>query len=335
MDQNKKQSLSPKFFFLSLGVLVSLIASVISSLNLFFDTLTKKMPDVLNSDYVYGYSSYSYDSMRTELATLIIIFPIFLLISFFWSKYVKRGLDGWNKTIFKWMIYLILFLASVVIIVDLVALVNYFVSGEITNRFIYKVVGTAVVASLIWANYFNILNEFKNNKFKKIISNVYTVASLAIVISLIIFSFRVMGSPREQRALRLDEKRVSDLQSIQWQVISYWQNKGKLPDSLSSLKDPLSGATIPVDPEFSKGNVYEYSVKDKLSFELCATFAADMPKGWIENNTNVAIPVYADKVAATSVVYPGVANDSWDHGIGRTCFTRTIDTDIYKPINNK
>lgn len=333
MEQIKKHTLSPKFFFLSLGVLVTLIASVISSLNLFFDTLTKKIPDVLNSDYVYGYQSYSYESMRVELATLIIVFPLFIIISTFWWKYVKKGLEGWNKTIFKWMVYLILFLASIVIIVDLVALVNYFVSGEITNRFIYKVLGTALVAGLIWANYFNYLKEFKNNKSSKIISNIFLILGIALFVSLIIFTFKVMGSPKEQRNLRLDEKRVNDLQTIQWQIINFWQNKGKLPQDLSALKDPMSGTVIPVDPEFEKGKYYEYSIKDKLTFELCASFSMNMPKGWSENN-NIAIPMYADKVS-TSVSYPGGSGESWYHDAGRTCFTRTIDTDIYKPVNNK
>lgn len=334
MEQNhKSKSISPKFFFLSLGALVTLIASVIASLNLFFDALTKKMPDVLNSDYTYGYSSYSYDSMRTELATLIIVFPIFLIISLFWWKYIKNGLEGWNKTIFKWMIYLILFLASVVIIVDLVALVNYFVSGEITGRFIYKVLGTAVIAGLIWASYYNALNVFKSGKLKKVLSNVYIAASIAFFIALIMFSFRVMGSPKEQRSLRLDERRVSDLQTIQWQVINYWQNKGRLPSSLTDLKDPISYSTLPLDPEFEKGYSYEYATTSKLSFELCATFGANMPKGWQENSGGNIMPMYNDKMVATSAAYPGGVNDSWDHGKGRTCFTRTIDPEIYRPID--
>lgn len=335
-EQNKKQTLNPKFFFLSLGVLVTLVTSVATSLNLFFETLTKKFPDVLNSTYQYGYSSYDYESMRSMLATLVIVFPIFLILSFFWWKDVKRGLEGWNKTIFKWMIYLILFLASIVFIVDLVTLVNYFVSGEITNRFIYKVIGAAAVAGLVWASYYLILKGEIKNKIHKILICIYILISVLGFLALAIFSFNVMGSPKEQRAWRLDERRVQDLQSIQWQVISYWQNKKKLPKDLSDLKDPISGTTLPVDPEFEKGLVYEYIPKDKLSFELCATFGADRQKGWMENGGgDIAIPMYSEKIMATSAMYPATAgSDSWEHGKGKVCFDRAIDPEIYRPVEN-
>ena len=332
-EQNKKQNLSPRFFFLSLGVIITLITSVTTILSLFFEALTKKFPDVLNSTYEYGYSSYNYDSMRSMLATLIIVFPIFLILSFFWWKFIKKGLSGLNKTIFKWMIYLILFLTTIVFVVDLVILVNYFVSGEITNRFLFKVFATAIVSGLVWASYYLALKLDFKNKINKILSNIYLAISVILFIALIIFSFKLMGSPAKQRALRLDENRITDLQSIQWQVISYYQNKNKLPLALNDLKDPLSGAILPVDPEFEKGFIYEYAQKDKLSFELCATFKEIRPKGWSEN-TNIATPVmYSDKTVSSSISPSIQNNDSWDHGVGRTCFIRTIDPQIYRPID--
>ncbi len=334
-DQNKYHSLSPKFFFLSLGVLVTLITSVTTALNLFFNTLTKKMPDVLNSVYQYGYSSYDYESMRSLLATLIIIFPIFLLISFFWWKEVKSVVEGWNKIIFKWMIYLILFLSTIVFVVDLVTLVNYFVSGEITNRFIYKVLGAAALAAIVWGSYYLILKGDFKNKTNKVLMYFYKIISIILFFAIILFSFNVMGSPAKQRAFRLDERRVNDLESIQWQVINYWQNKKKLPATLNDLKDPISGTIIPLDPEFSKGLSYEYTQKDKLSFELCATFSDVRQNGLMENSGNVIIPMYSDKAVSSNTIYPYTSNnDSWDHGIGRVCFDRNIDPEIYRPIEN-
>jgi hypothetical protein len=83
-----------------------------------------------------------------------------------------------------------------------------------------------------------------------------------------------MGSPKEQRAWRLDDKRVGDLQNLQSQIINYWQQKEKLPTSLSELSNPIMGYSLPVDPEFEKGNKYEYILVDKMNFELCATFTA-------------------------------------------------------------
>ncbi len=331
-EQVKKQSLTPKFFFLSLGVLVSLIVSVVSAISLFFETLKKVMPDVLNANYYYGYNSYSYESMRTMLATLIIAFPLYLILSYFWNKTIKKGIEGWNVTAFKWLIYLILFLAIVVFAVDLITLVNNFVSGELTARFAWQVLGTAVIAGLAWGYYFSKLKDFKKEKNKKILCKVFVLSAVLLFAASIFFGFKVMGSPATQRALRLDSRRVSDLQSIQWQVINYYQQKEAMPQKLEDLKDPLSYSSIPVDPEFEKGKVYEYNLKEGLTFELCADFSAPMPQGWVEDGGVKVIPMFADKMA-TSIAYPGgMSDDSWDHEAGRTCFERTIDPEIYKPF---
>lgn len=332
-EQVKKQSLSPKFFFLSLGVLVSLIVSVVSAISLFFETLKKVMPDVLNANYYYGYDSYSYESMRTMLATLIIAFPLYLILSYFWNKTVKKGVEGWNSVIFKWLIYLILFLAIVVFAVDLIILVNNFVSGELTMRFVWQVLATAVIAGLAWGHYFSILKDFKKEINKKLLSKFFLGIAVLLFLASVLFSFKVMGSPATQRAFRLDSRRVNDLQSIQWQVINYYQQKELMPEKLEDLRDPLSYSTLPVDPEFEKGKVYEYNLKEGLTFELCADFSANMPKGWVEDGGGRVIPMFADKMT-TTVAYPGGGvNDSWDYETGRTCFERTIDPEIYKPYS--
>lgn len=335
MDNTTVQpKMTPKFFFLSLGVIVSLITVVASFLTLAFDVLDKKFPDALNAVYQYGYASYNYDAIRSSIATLIIVFPVFLLLSYLWSKTVKNGLGSIDSSIRKWMVYLILFLSSIVLIVDLVTLVRYFVSGEITSRFIYKVIVTLLVALFVGVYYiFEITNRDRVWKMKVGVWS--AVKSSAWVILLIVFSFMVIGSPKSQRALRLDDRRVQDLISVQWSVINYWQQKEKLPETLKELSNPLSGSTIPVDPEFEKGLAYEYRKVSDMTFELCATFSADMPKGWQEySGGGIAYPMMAERDVATSsnYPYPGVAtNESWDHKIGRTCYERTIDKDMYPP----
>ena len=142
-----------------------------------------------------------------------------------------------------------------------------------------------------------------------------------------------MGSPSEQRALRLDDRRVQDLQSIQWQVINFWQQKETLPKELKELANPIASFIVPIDPEFEKGLTYEYYVKSDLTFELCATFSKPIPQGWREYSNGGAIPYSEKDIAVSSYPYPGVSgvNESWSHEAGRTCFTRTIDKDIYAP----
>jgi hypothetical protein len=335
MENTQPQpKLSPRFFFVSLGVLVSLIATVTSFLNLVFATLDKHFPDVLNATYTYGYNTYNYESMRTALATLIIVFPVFLLLSSAWTKLVKGGLGNTDAIIKKWMLYLVIFLASIVVVADLVTLVRYFVSGEITIRFILKVIVVLVTAGLAGFYYFN---ESKTEAMSRGVRMSSALIATALVLASIIVSFLVMGSPLSQRKLRLDERRMQDLQSIQYQVINFWQQKEKMPETLKDLQNPLSGYSLPVDPEFEQGAVYEYNKTGAMSFELCATFAMPMPEGWEEYSKGGGImpmPAVDTSSSEGGVSYPsrGGMNESWDHEAGRTCFPRTIDPDMYPPF---
>jgi hypothetical protein len=330
-----KPKMSTGFFFLSLGLLITLITSVVSFLNLVFGTLDKRFPDALNANYQYGYSTYDYESIRMALATLIIFFPIFLVVSYFWKKYIRNGIGRLDEIVRKWLIYIILFLSALVTAIDLVTLVRYFVSGEITTRFILKVVAALIVALYVGVYFiFELRGREKMFGFK--VTTAATIKSSALVLAVIIWSFTVIGTPSEQRVWRLDEKRVQDLQNIQYQVINYWQQKEKLPEKITDVANPISGTTLPVDPEFEKGKKYEYAVKGPLTFELCADFGLPMPQGWRENPSyyGSAIPTMDSKDIAVSYPYPGPGgiNESWDHQSGRTCFERTIDKDIYPPF---
>src|SRR3989344_9654 len=333
-NAQSQQKLSPKFFFVSLFILVWLITTVTSLLNLIFGLLDKKFPDILNATYAYGYNTYEFTVIRGALATLIVIFPIFLIVSYFWTKLVNGQMGRIDLTIKKWMLYLIVFLSSITITVDLITLVRYFVEGEITTRFILKVVVTLTVALLVGFYYLSELRGGKSKKFIRLVC--VAIASLFVVIA-IVTGFMTIGSPAQQRLLRFNERRVQDLQSIQSQVVTYWQQKEVLPKSLTDLASPFTGYVVPVEPEFESGKQYEYNVKGNLTFELCATFALPMPEGWVEYSKGGGEPiplVYPERDGVISYPYPGPmgTNESWDHDGGRTCFERTIDTDIFQPF---
>ncbi len=336
METNTK--MTPKFFFLSLGVLIGLITTVTSFLNLAFETLDFRFPDVLNATYQSGYYSYNYDGARMAIATLIIFFPIFLILMRYWKKTIANGLSVADSVIRKWMIYLILFLSAIVTAVDLVTLVRYFVAGEITTRFILKVVIALVVGLGTGVYYILELREQKTMWGFKI--DLWSaIKSSVLVLILIIWSFSVIGIPNQQRTWRLDDKRVQDLQNMQYQIINYWQQKEKLPAKITDVANPISGYSLPVDPEFQNGKIYEYKTTGDLSFELCATFSAPIPKGWVEQSGGGIQPmaVSVSDVGTTNVSYPYPgpgygSNDSWDHQTGRTCFERTIDPQIYPPF---
>ena len=77
-------------------------------------------------------------------------------------------------------------------------------------------------------------------------------AVLVAVAAAVIGGFLVTGSPKEARAQRLDERRVSDLRRLQGGVNLYWTRAKKMPQSLDAAMDLLAWAERPVDPVSAK-----------------------------------------------------------------------------------
>jgi len=143
----------------------------------------------------------------------------------------------------------------------------------------------------------------------------FIVIVIVIVIVLVLGGFFIIGSPQKERARQFDQQRINDLSSIQWQIISYWQAKGRLPQTLAELKDPISGFFLPTDPE--TGDAYDYEVREPLSFVLCAFFNLEA----------------TDEARLQDKPLGSARGEQiiWDHPAGRHCFERIIDPDLYRP----
>ena len=108
----------------------------------------------------------------------------------------------------------------------------------------------------------------------------------------------LVGSPGQARRVRLDERRVADLQSIATNVDVYWSRQGTLPETLAAVSASSAGRPTPVDPVSAQP--YEYRVIDTRDYELCATFDVESQPGRFGDS-----PVF------------------WRHGPGRQCYRLT------------
>jgi len=144
----------------------------------------------------------------------------------------------------------------------------------------------------------------------------FSITVIIVVAVAVIAGFFVVGSPQKQRLKKFDQERVYNLMNIQSEIINYWINKGVLPNKLENLEDSLRGVIIKKDPV--TGEAYNYLVKNKLEFELCAIF--NLPSDNLDKSVmpNGARP------------YPEAILSSWDHKAGKVCFDRVIDPDLYK-----
>lgn len=323
---------TPKDFFVHLGATVALYIAAGAIINLAFSIINYLNPDVLA-----GYFSPS--SIVWPVSMLVVLVPILYILEWLVNRdtaHMPEKRDIWIR---RWRIYLTLFLAVALIGGDLIALINTYLNGEITGRFIWKVIAIIVVAGVVGKYYFfSIINEGGTSFFSrhaKIFRRANAWVGIVIVIAAIVGGFLIVGSPSKQRAIRFDEQRVNDLTTIQYQIINYWQTKNKLPTALADLNDPLSNFTVPTDPETKA--VYEYNTKweptmsSNPSFEICASF--DLASQ--DNTGRGAYNGYGGSNIAVPVSYPsytGGQSDSWAHSAGNVCFDRTIDPQRYQLI---
>ena len=305
---------TPKDFFMHLLGFAALYASIVSFLGLIFAYVDVIFPDPLSFYYANSLSQ-----IRLSSSVLLIIFPVFILISWLIAKGFAQEPEKRNIKFRKWLIYFTLFVAAITVIVDLITLIFNFYSGELTTRFLLKTLAVLVVALVVFNYYFREIKQVSDRK-----SKVTALLTSAMVLVAIIAGFFIVGTPAQQRARRFDEQRVGDLQSAQYQIINYWQSKGKLPADLESLTDNISGFTPPVDPQTQDS--YGYSIKGSLGFELCAGFKTD-------SGTTPSGKYMLKDMAPPIRAYP--YQDNWEHGVGETCFERTIDPELYPKVERK
>lgn len=285
--------MSPKDFFLYLGVTVTLYWSVGSFLSLLFEYINTLFP----SELEFFHDPFS-PAIRFAIASLIVVFPIYLLLSRLINKDIQITPEKKDLPVRKWLIFLTLFIAGIAVIVDLITLINTFLGGDLTTRFVLKVLVVFVVIGSAFMYYLNDLRGTIRNR-----RTIGLIVSLVVIVSLI-SGFAIIGSPQKVRDLRFDQEKVNDLSMIQSQIIQYWQNKDILPVELTDLNDPVIGFTVPVDAQ--TGERYGYKVLEKYTFNLCAVFNEEGDSQY------------------------RFKDESWKHDSGEVCFERTIDPDRFK-----
>lgn len=317
---------TPKDFFLHLGALIALIVSVVSIINLYFSIINYYFPDQLAG---YFYSS----NIAWPISVLIVLVPVLYVFEYLINKDIAKSIEKAELWIRKWRTYLTLFITGAMIVGDLIALLNVYFSGEISIRFLYKILVVIVISGIIFT-YYILSKDTSLSHGKNLTKNTFAILGIVVTLVSVVLGFIVVGSPTKQRNIRFDSTRVSDLSNIQWQVISHWQQKGVLPKSLDDLGDSISGYVVPTDPK-TKEN-YEYKVvttNDKPSFELCADFALETQDNEGRGDYYGGISYRIASEPMYSVSYPD-GDNNWKHLAGKSCFIRTIDPDKY-PVNPK
>lgn len=263
MEPTTQSRSHAKDVFLNLASVVTLYASAVALLNLLFSVINKAYPQTI------GYYS---PSISLPVATLIVVFPLYILFMWLIEKDVM-SVDGGRMTgIRKWLTYITLFISGGLIVGDLVTILYYFLDGrDVTAGFILKVISILVVAGGVFGYYITDARSKMTTRVRK----VSVVLSSLVILGAIVIGFSVLGSPRTQRLANYDDTKISNLQNISNQVSSYYQRNKVLPVSIDVLsKDPYSYYYAEmIDPQTQE--MYVYRVINESTYELCATFNLD------------------------------------------------------------
>lgn len=268
--------------FFHLLSFTALTSTVVSLIFLFFEFLNRLLPDPAFPLYQYGNDV---SAVRWELAVLVVSFPLFLWMARLLQKEYAAHHEKLASGVRRWLTYLILFATACTLIGDLIALIFSLLQGEVTLRFLLKVLTLSILAGLPFTYYLRALRLTAETFTRDPMHRAYQWIAVAIVALAIVGAFIVTGSPLRGRAERFDEQRVNDLRTIQSEILNIvWGNKrGIVMPPVTTLPNPLP-ATLEevaekaqyqrpniVDPE--TGIPYEYTRPSDHEFQLCATFS--------------------------------------------------------------
>ncbi len=136
--------------FLYLVLFLTLYITAVSFGSLLFSLVNRALPDMLNNPYQY---TNVLSTIRTSTASLLITFPIFLVLNHVLERALTRDPQKRKSKVRKWLTYLTLFVAAVTIIIDLITLVSSLLGGELGARFLLKVLIVLIIAGTAFGYY--------------------------------------------------------------------------------------------------------------------------------------------------------------------------------------
>ena len=142
--------LSPREAFLYLVLFASLYVWAYHLGDLLFDLINRAMPDPADSSWMRNQSG---ASMRMSVASILIAFPLFLFVARLLARELARNPVKRLSAVRRWLTYLTLFLAVTVLVCDLIALVHSLLGGDLTLRFVLKVLVVGAIAGGIFGFY--------------------------------------------------------------------------------------------------------------------------------------------------------------------------------------
>ncbi len=259
-------------------------------------------------DYHFSSSIYRYEpgpsaAQTTALAAIIVAFPLYLFLMRRLASAVAADPERRQSLIRRWLTYLTLVVGAAIILGDLIALLSRLLAGDPTTGFVLKVVAILVITGPIFGYYLWDMRQAEDEVVESAARAApalrgLVVGAIVVVVVTLGYSIYLVGTPGQQRDVRLDDRRVDDLRNISQNIDTYFDLNEEMPHSLRDLSGPRFHVRSIEDPD--TGRLYEYRVTEGTRYELCAVFTTDSGDRRDERRS------FSERI--------------WDHDSGRHCF---------------
>jgi hypothetical protein len=293
----RRPYLSAREAFLYLVLFATLYITAFNLGLVLFAIVDGWLPDAVQAGSAGRWAT---EAIRNGIAALVIAFPIFLILSTLIGRAVAREPEKRGSAVRKWLTYLTLFVAALVLIGDLTFLVQRLLSGELPARVLVKTLVVFAIAGTVFGHYLAELRaEEREGGIPGRGSPWPARVAVVAVVATVVLGLVASGSPRRTRLRSLDAQRAGHLKAI-WEQLNQERLDGRpLPNSLAELA-ARPGAPAPEDfRDPVTHEFYGYRAVDSLTVELCASFTTE------------------DSLTAPG----GESSLFWKHGPGRKCFT--------------
>lgn len=266
--------------FLHLLTFAAFYTAVVSLILLFFTYIDIALPDPAVDHPIS--SGVVLSGIRRSLAALIVAFPLYLWLTRFLVREQRAKPEKATSGVRRWLTYLTLFVAAATLMCDLIVLVYHLLEGELSLRFLLKVLGLGVIAAAAFVYYLRTLRGSGDGGAGGRLHLGFASLATCLVGIAVIWGAVYIGSPAAGRVRRLDERRLEHLQAIHNEVQALvlgetrWARGERrmirpLPKSLDELTHQARSVRPEVrDPE--TGEPYGYQVLGEDRYRLCASF---------------------------------------------------------------
>lgn len=133
--------------FVDLLSLITLGIWTCSAASILFTVIDRWFPDpALTSSY-----SYQVSSLAWQMASIIVAFPVYLWLMRVLLTDIEAHPEKSFSAVRKWFTYLALFITAFVLVGDAITVLGVFLRGELTTRFVMKVITIFFVSgSIFW-----------------------------------------------------------------------------------------------------------------------------------------------------------------------------------------